>query len=40
MSAKEVTKLERISLSDFTPCGAGLLRTEERKDSVLVEGLA
>lgn len=34
-SVKEITKLERTSLSDFTLCNAELLRTEERKDRVL-----
>ncbi len=28
-SVEEITKLERISLSDFTLCGAELLHTEE-----------
>ncbi len=28
-SVKEITKLEKTSLSDFTLCGAELLHTEE-----------
>ena len=36
-SAKEITKLGSTSQSDFTLCNAELLRTEERKDSVLPE---
>ena len=34
-SAKEITKLVSTSQSDFTLCDAELLRTEERRDSVL-----
>lgn len=34
-SVKEITKLENISLSDFTLCEAELLHAKERKISVL-----
>ena len=34
-SVKEITKLGKTSLSDFTLCRAELLHTEERKSSVL-----